>query len=146
MIALSLVLSCLSCHSSPWFVSSYWLRWRHEAQIVFSKKKKKNSNIHFFQQFTCLYNILTINFDTLCFMHLVSRCSLKFFFNGSSHGSTYFCFELKKGGSSQVFFWFRSGQKILTRIAMSRSRWCPLQIDFWPYMAMCIVYSIGFYS
>ena len=37
--------------------------------------------------------------------------------HGSGHESTRFCFESKKSDSSQVFF--GSGQKILTRFAMS---------------------------
>ena len=37
--------------------------------------------------------------------------------HGLGHESTHFCFESKKLSSGQVFF--RSGQKILTRFAMS---------------------------
>ena len=32
------------------------------------------------------YNLLTISFGTLCFMHLVSERNLNIFFNKSSHG------------------------------------------------------------
>ena len=62
------------------------------------------------------YNLLTISFGTLCFMHLESEHNLNIFFSefflmgwpakkiGSSHRLTRFCFGSKKSDSGHLFF------------------------------------------
>ena len=72
---------------------------------------------------------MTISFDTLCFMHLVWWRSLNIFFNGLGRvdsqknqvGSRVnpFLLWVKKKGFKSGIFRVGSGQKILTRIAMS---------------------------
>ena len=73
LVLSSLILSCL------W--RSYWL-WSSNSQIECEA---------IVLSVVYIYNLLTIGFGALCFMHLVLGRSLniflvKFFFNGSSHG------------------------------------------------------------
>ena len=83
-----------------------------------------------------IYNILTIGFGTLCFMHLVSGCNLNIFLanffltgfvtgyrvgSGRVTGQPIFVSDQKNRIQVRYFSdWVR---KILTHIAMSNCRW-----------------------
>ena len=97
-LVLSLSYSLMSCMWSLALISC------DEAQIVILSCHVLSIVLLVF-----IYNILTIGFGTLCFMHLVSRCSLSiflanFFQQVGSWVNSFLLEVKKKSGLGHVFF------------------------------------------